>query len=202
MLWQQPGIQALQVLNSKKQWIDATPIPGTLVIKYVTSHEGDRKVLTCWFSIGDQLARWTSEIISLAILSSMLHNAADDIFRSTVHRATSNTGVPRYSVPLFFGTDYHVPIEVCWHAFSLNSAHVPSPLSIRLRPYQVVSLRTDLPNTNRSPQEIICTNASRRPTGVLDRREIVTCSFVQTNCTSIHMSPRIPSNGHSARQFS
>ncbi|KIM69940.1 hypothetical protein SCLCIDRAFT_1207190 [Scleroderma citrinum Foug A] len=77
MLWQQPGIQALQVLNSKKQWIDATPIPGTLVI-----------------NIGDQLARWTN-----------------DIFRSTVHRATSNTGVPRYSVPLFFGTDYHVPIE-------------------------------------------------------------------------------------------
>ncbi|KAG5654315.1 hypothetical protein H0H81_004734 [Sphagnurus paluster] len=29
----EPGIQALQVLNSKKQWINAPPIPGTLVIK-------------------------------------------------------------------------------------------------------------------------------------------------------------------------
>ncbi|KIM69938.1 hypothetical protein SCLCIDRAFT_18956 [Scleroderma citrinum Foug A] len=27
ILWQQPGIQALQVLNLKKQWIDAMPIP-------------------------------------------------------------------------------------------------------------------------------------------------------------------------------
>ena len=35
MLWQEPGIQALQVLNSDKQWIDAPPIPGTLVMKYV-----------------------------------------------------------------------------------------------------------------------------------------------------------------------
>ncbi|KIM69928.1 hypothetical protein SCLCIDRAFT_18948 [Scleroderma citrinum Foug A] len=77
ILWQQPGIQALQVLNSEKQWIDATPIPGTLVV-----------------NIGDQLARWTN-----------------DIFRSTVHRATNNSGVRRYSVPVFFGTDYHVDIK-------------------------------------------------------------------------------------------
>ncbi|KIM69931.1 hypothetical protein SCLCIDRAFT_101699, partial [Scleroderma citrinum Foug A] len=77
ILWQQPGIQALQVLNSKQEWIDATPIPGTLVV-----------------NIGDQLARWTN-----------------DVFRSTVHRATNRTGVHRYSVPLFFGTDYHVSIE-------------------------------------------------------------------------------------------
>ena len=33
ILWQQPGIQALQVLNAKQQWINAPPIPGTLVIK-------------------------------------------------------------------------------------------------------------------------------------------------------------------------
>ena len=33
ILWQEPGIQALQVLNREKQWIDAPPIPGTLVIK-------------------------------------------------------------------------------------------------------------------------------------------------------------------------
>ncbi|KIN99741.1 hypothetical protein M404DRAFT_782075 [Pisolithus tinctorius Marx 270] len=77
ILWQESGIQALQVLNSEKQWINAPPIPGTLVI-----------------NIGDQLARWTN-----------------DIFRSTVHRAINRSGVRRYSIPLFFGTDYHVNVE-------------------------------------------------------------------------------------------
>lgn len=45
ILWQEPGIQALQVLNSEKKWINATPIPGTLVI-----------------NIGDLLSRWTNDI--------------------------------------------------------------------------------------------------------------------------------------------
>ncbi|KAK7689939.1 hypothetical protein QCA50_006579 [Cerrena zonata] len=44
ILWQEPGIQALQVLNAQKQWIDAPPIPGTLVV-----------------NLGDQFARWTSQ---------------------------------------------------------------------------------------------------------------------------------------------
>ena len=35
ILWQEPEIQALQVLNAEQQWIDAPPIPGTLVIKQV-----------------------------------------------------------------------------------------------------------------------------------------------------------------------
>ncbi|KAI5996001.1 hypothetical protein F5J12DRAFT_896347 [Pisolithus orientalis] len=74
----QPGIQALQVLNSEtREWINAPPIPGTLVI-----------------NIADQLARWTN-----------------DVFRSTVHRAINRSGVRRHSIPLFFGTDYHVQIE-------------------------------------------------------------------------------------------
>jgi hypothetical protein len=34
ILWQEPQIQALQVLNADKKWIDAPPIDGTLVIKY------------------------------------------------------------------------------------------------------------------------------------------------------------------------
>jgi len=37
---------------------------------------------------------------------------ADDIFKSTVHRAVNRNGVDRYSIPLFFGTDYDVNIEV------------------------------------------------------------------------------------------
>ena len=35
ILWQQPGIQALQVRNTREEWVDAPPIPGTLVIKCV-----------------------------------------------------------------------------------------------------------------------------------------------------------------------
>jgi len=77
ILWQEPGIQALQVLNSEKDWINAPPLPGTLVI-----------------NLGDQFARWTN-----------------DIFKSTVHRAVNRSGVRRYSIPLFFGTDYNVKLE-------------------------------------------------------------------------------------------
>ncbi|EDR13251.1 uncharacterized protein LACBIDRAFT_245639 [Laccaria bicolor S238N-H82] len=77
ILWQQPDLQALQVLNSDKKWINAPPIPGTLVI-----------------NLGDQFARWTN-----------------DIFKSTVHRAINRSGVRRYSIPLFFGTDYNVKLE-------------------------------------------------------------------------------------------
>ncbi|KAM6494260.1 hypothetical protein JOM56_010621 [Amanita muscaria] len=77
ILWQEPQIQALQVLNADKEWIDAPPIDGTLVI-----------------NLGDQFARWTN-----------------DVFKSTVHRAINRSGVRRYSIPLFFGTDYNVKLE-------------------------------------------------------------------------------------------
>jgi len=77
ILWQEPGIQALQVLNKQNQWINAPPVPGTLVV-----------------NLGDQFARWTN-----------------DVFKSTVHRAINRSGVRRYSIPLFFGTDYDVKLE-------------------------------------------------------------------------------------------
>ncbi|KIM74834.1 hypothetical protein PILCRDRAFT_827899 [Piloderma croceum F 1598] len=87
ILWQEPGIQALQVLNTEEQWIDAPPIPGTLVI-----------------NLGDQFARWTN-----------------DVFKSTVHRAVNRCGVRRYSIPLFFGTDYNVKLEPIPSCVSVDS---------------------------------------------------------------------------------
>lgn len=41
-----------------------------------------------------------------------LRCAIDDIFKSTVHRAINRSGVRRYSIPLFFGTDYNVRLDV------------------------------------------------------------------------------------------
>jgi len=76
ILWQDQ-VQALQVLNTNKQWIDAVPIPGSFVV-----------------NLGDQFARWTN-----------------DVFQSTVHRAVNRSGVERYSIPLFFGTDYDVELN-------------------------------------------------------------------------------------------
>ena len=48
-----------------------------------------------------------------------LHYLTDDVFKSTVHRAVNKSGKERYSIPLFFGTDYHVNIEVR-NIFPLN----------------------------------------------------------------------------------
>ncbi|KAL1744069.1 hypothetical protein HDZ31DRAFT_39519 [Schizophyllum fasciatum] len=49
---------------------------------------------TLVINLGDQFARWSN-----------------DIFKSTVHRAINRTGVDRYAIPLFFGTDYDVKVE-------------------------------------------------------------------------------------------
>ncbi|KAN0105577.1 hypothetical protein V8E52_010871 [Russula decolorans] len=77
ILWQQDDVNALQVLNTAGKWINAVPIPGSLVV-----------------NLGDQFARWTN-----------------DVFRSTVHRAVNRSDVARYSIPLFFGTDYNVLLQ-------------------------------------------------------------------------------------------
>ncbi|THH06142.1 hypothetical protein EW145_g4287 [Phellinidium pouzarii] len=61
ILWQEPGIDALQVLNADNRWVNATPIPGTLVI-----------------NIGDQLSRWTNDVFK-----STFHRASN---RSSAER--------------------------------------------------------------------------------------------------------------------
>lgn len=47
----------------------------------------------------------------------LIYLGIDDVFKSTVHRAVNRTGIRRYSIPLFFGTDYDVRLEVrtCSH---------------------------------------------------------------------------------------
>jgi isopenicillin N synthase-like dioxygenase len=60
ILWQD-SVRALQVLNTQGKWIDAVPIPGTVVVKSVAgTNRTTPSRLTCIYSIGDQFARWTS----------------------------------------------------------------------------------------------------------------------------------------------
>jgi len=54
ILWQQPDIQVLQVMNSEKRWINAPPITDTLVI-----------------NIGDQLALWTNDMFKSTVHRAM-----------------------------------------------------------------------------------------------------------------------------------
>ncbi|KAF6755855.1 2OG-Fe(II) oxygenase [Ephemerocybe angulata] len=60
ILWQEPGIQALQVLNSEKQWIDAPPMSGTLVI-----------------NLGDEFARITNGIFKSTVHRAINRNGVE-----------------------------------------------------------------------------------------------------------------------------
>ena len=107
-------MQTLQVLNTDGEWIDAPPIPGTLVIKYVLVSDCMRPVLDTpspASGINLLVGRVRSQLSCTCML--FLIVGSDDVFRSTVHRAINRSGVRRYSIPLFFGTDYDVKLEVC-----------------------------------------------------------------------------------------
>ncbi|KAJ3336185.1 hypothetical protein HDU93_003476 [Gonapodya sp. JEL0774] len=91
--------EALQVLNSKGQWIHAPPIPGTFVVVGLVSCSDAFASLTrslpCKFeNIADLLARWSN-----------------DTFKSTVHRAINRTGVARYSIPFFYNVHHDTPVD-------------------------------------------------------------------------------------------
>ena len=45
--------------------------------------------------------------------TNIFNNSPDDVFKSTPHRAANRSGVRRHSIPLFFGSDYNVALEVC-----------------------------------------------------------------------------------------
>jgi len=55
----------------------------------------------------------------------------NDVFQSTIHRAINRSGVERYSVPMFFGADYDVVIDVHYPPCRLtdNLQALPSCIS-------------------------------------------------------------------------
>jgi hypothetical protein len=112
ILWQQPGVQALQVLNSKKQWIEAPPIDGTLVIKWSDLLLNIFQWLIDLYKPGWPIYQVDKYVFRTIPWHHLSVQFLDDIFKSTVHRAVNRNGVDRYSIPLFFGTDYDVNIEV------------------------------------------------------------------------------------------
>ena len=119
----------MQVLNANGKWVDAVPIPGTLVVKCVLCWSWNAIALTAC-SLGDQFARWTSRCpISDAKrytrLTSLRLRHLDDVFKSTVHRAINRSGVERFSIPLFFGTDYDVKLEVGGACVPCLLGHTP-----------------------------------------------------------------------------
>jgi hypothetical protein len=129
------------VQNAKGEWVDAVPIPGSVIIKYAhllpydagaalnRPHDHSEQY---WRSTGalDKsvvCAHASRIVISRLIMPSSpyigppglsapspscVRPCADDVFKSTVHRAANRSGAERYSIPVFFGSNYDVKLEV------------------------------------------------------------------------------------------
>lgn len=55
----------------------------------------------------------------------------DDVFKSTLHRAINASGQERYSIPVFFGANYDLKLEVSshWHSsLEPSSENVLEPI--------------------------------------------------------------------------
>lgn len=102
------------MLNAAGKWVNAVPIPGTFVVKYALSYLFPLDMFTR-FSTALETSLPVG-LVSLVVIPNRgggyLNFALDDIFKSTMHRAVNRTGIERYSIPLFFGSDYDVKLEV------------------------------------------------------------------------------------------
>jgi isopenicillin N synthase-like dioxygenase len=80
----------------------------------------------------------------------------DDVFKATVHRAINRTGVERYSIPLFFGTDYDVLLEVRFPSIAPHVLRSKESIHSESHSHSLrASLSRGPQNTNRSLRETL-----------------------------------------------
>ena len=95
----------------------------------------------------------------------------------------------RYSIPMFFGTDDDVLVEVC-HAFNLNC--VPLLLYPPPSPYQAVSPQAGLQSMDQLGQEIICKSVFVRYTLKVLHHDILEVPQIYEHLYKLEMRSRLP----------
>jgi hypothetical protein len=74
-----------------------------------------------FLSISDQLSEDKCVPISpFSGVLSLTKSLADDIFKSTFHHTINRSSLHHYSIPLLFGMDYHIKLEVSIVPFMHN----------------------------------------------------------------------------------
>jgi hypothetical protein len=151
------------------------------------------------YSLGDQLARWTSAFLFLFFffLSFFIHGLLlDDVFKSTVHRARNPKNGHRYSIPLFFGTDHDVRLEVG----TFNSARIGVELT-SCRGYsrsQAAFRVRDRPSTTSSQRAITLRRGFKRPMEIriLRMRNLKGCIFMCNPVVLLQVIVQHPETTH------